>query len=121
MTTKKQKQEARDLVRQFQEHRHFQRLMEAYLNFDSDTDDEELQAADYEFVEALEWCLYTLKKQFVTLTSYSVHAKDEKHERAVSRLTQELLAIPAKLPRVGGVVPKKPVKPALRVIEGGKS
>lgn len=120
MASKSQKAEARDLVRQFQENVHFQRLMECYLNFESDTDDEELQASDQEFLEAIEWCLYTLKKQFVTLTSYTILADNEKHEKNVSKLAKELLAIPAKF-KAPQPEPAAPKKPALRVINGGKS
>ena len=118
MATKNQKSEARDMVRKFQENVHFQRLMECYLNFESETDDQELQAEDQEFLEATEWALYTLKKQFVMLAAYGVLARDEKHEKNVSRLAKELLAIPAKFKQPE---PKQPSRPKLRVINGGKS
>lgn len=120
MTTKKQKEEARKLVHAFHDHRHFQRIMEAFVNFEPDGDEDELTEEAQEFLEALEWALYTLKKQFVTVAAYTTLAKDPKHERAVSRLAQGLMAIPARF-KTPPEKPAEPEKPRLRVINGGKN
>jgi hypothetical protein len=115
MTTKKQKDDARTLVHQFQDHRHYQRLMEAFINFETD---EELTEEEQEYLQALEWTLYTLKKQFVMLAAYSTLSNDAKHERAVSVLANELMAIPAKFKTTDE---EKPQKPKFRILNGGKS
>ena len=118
MATKKQKQEAREMVAKFQDNRHFQRIMEAFLNFEPDG--EEADEDEEEFVAALEWVLYTLKKQFVTLAAYSTVAMDEKHEKNVSRLARELMAVPTVM-KQKPEEEKKSEPPSLRVINGGKN